>query len=237
VPLPLALARVRSSRDTIESAMPEAPRCPICQARKPKRWCPARNESICAVCCGREREQSIRCPYECEFLRESRKHEELMELDPKAVPYPELEITHRFLEENGLLGQFLGESLWLAAAAQPEAVDADLREALDALVRTYKTMQSGLIYETRPSNPYAAAITASVRARIADLERRLREEANVAPPRDSQILGMLIFFQRTELQVNNGRRLGRAFLDLLRQNHEGAPPPPQPTSGPSLLEI
>jgi hypothetical protein len=200
--------------------MPEALRCPICQARKPKRWCPARHESICAVCCGREREQTIRCPYDCEFLRESRKREELAELDPKAVPYPEVEITHRFLEENGLLGQFLGESLWLAAAAQPEAVDADLREALDALVRTYKTMQSGLIYETRPSNPYAAAISASVRARIADLERRLREEANVAPPRDAQILGMLLFFQRTELQVNNGRRLGRAFMDLLRLNHQ-----------------
>lgn len=217
--------------------MSESPRCPLCQARKPKRWCPARNESICAVCCGREREATIRCPYGCEFLREARRHEPLAELDPKTVPYPEVELTHRFLEENGLLGQFLGESLWLAAVSQPEAVDADVQEALDALVRTYRTLQSGLIYETRPANPYAAAISASVRARIADLERRLREEANVAPPRDAQILGMLIFFQRTALQVNNGRRLGRSFLDLLRQNHEAATPPPEAADGPSLLAI
>jgi hypothetical protein len=30
-------------------------------------------------------------------------------------------------------------------------------------------------------------------------------------------LGMLVFLQRVELDRNNGRRRGRAFLDMLRQ--------------------
>jgi hypothetical protein len=202
--------------------MVEANRCPICQARKARRFCPARNDSICAICCGREREVSIRCPYECEFLREARRRENLADMNSVPVPNADIEITHRFLEEHALLGQFLGESLWLAAAAQPEAVDLDVREALDALIRTYRTMQSGLIYETRPANPYAASLTVAIRDRIEELRRRLREEAGMVTLRDSQVLGMLVFFQRTELQVNNGRRLSRSFLDVLRQNHEAS---------------
>lgn len=201
--------------------MPATNPCPLCQSRKPKRWCPALNASICPVCCGREREESILCPFSCEYLREARKHEPLAELNWESLPNREVEISRQFLDQNALLGQFLGESLWLAASAQPEAVDLDLREALDALIRTYRTLQSGLVYETRPANRYAAAIASSVRERIVLLEQRLRDEAGVSPPRDSQILGMLIFFQRTELQVNNGRKRSRAFLDVLRQNHEG----------------
>ena len=36
--------------------------CPICEKRPPKRFCPAKGEKICAVCCGREREVTIDCP-------------------------------------------------------------------------------------------------------------------------------------------------------------------------------
>jgi hypothetical protein len=35
--------------------------------------------------------------------------------------------------------------------------------------------------------------------------------------RDSDVLGVLVFLQHLELQLNNGRRRGRAFLDALRQ--------------------
>lgn len=135
----------------------------------------------------------------------------------------EIALSHEYLEANAMLGSFLGEALWLGAQSEPMSVDSDMREALEALIRTYRTLQSGLVYETRPENPYAAGIAARVRARIVELEDRLREHPEVPRPRDADILRMLVFFQRTELQVANGRRSGRAFLDLLRQNHEWAP--------------
>ena len=34
--------------------------------------------------------------------------------------------------------------------------------------------------------------------------------------RDADLLGVLVFLQRLELQHNNGRRRGRAFFDFLR---------------------
>ena len=39
--------------------------CPICEKRKAQRFCPAKGEKICAVCCGKEREVIIDCPVDC----------------------------------------------------------------------------------------------------------------------------------------------------------------------------
>ncbi|MCW5963741.1 MAG: hypothetical protein KIT83_06870 [Bryobacterales bacterium] len=208
-------------------------KCPICNVRKPSRACPARNDFICSACCGQHREETIRCPLSCEHLREARKREPLRDLDPSTLPHRDIVLSQEYLERNARLGYFLGEALWLAARAEPACVDEDMREALGALIQTYRTLQSGLVYETRLANPYAAGIASRVRARIAELEERLREHPEVPKPRDADILGMLVFFQRTEYQVANGRRYGRSFLDVLRQNHQPQEAPEEP--GESLL--
>src|SRR5258708_460565 len=39
--------------------------CPICEKRKPERFCPAKAEKICAVCCGTGREVTFDCPPVC----------------------------------------------------------------------------------------------------------------------------------------------------------------------------
>jgi len=96
-----------------------------------------------------------------------------------------------------------------------QAVDLDAREGLEALIRTYRTLQSGLIYETRPQNPYAAAIRESLRESIEEFRKRMAEELGMQTLRDADILGTLVFVQRLEIQHNNGRRRGRAFLDFL----------------------
>ena len=96
-----------------------------------------------------------------------------------------------------------------------QAVDFDAREALEALIRTYRTLESGLIYETRPQNPYAAAIQRSLRESIEEFRKRMVEELGMHTLRDADILGTLVFVQRLEIQRNNGRRRGRAFFDFL----------------------
>lgn len=96
-----------------------------------------------------------------------------------------------------------------------QAVDFDAREGLEALIRTYRTLQSGLIYETRPQNPYAAAIQQSLRESIQEFRQRTAEEMGMQTLRDADILGTLVFVQRLELQHNNGRPRGRAFFDFL----------------------
>ena len=51
--------------------------------------------------------------------------------------------------------------------------------------------------------------------------------------RDADVLGLLVFLQHFELDQNNGRRRGRAFLQALREFH---PPASEPSaSSPSVI--
>src|SRR5579863_6469942 len=129
--------------------------CAICQKRRPRRYCPGVRGEICPVCCGTEREVTVRCPADCEYLVEARKHERTAGLEPAAIPHRDLGISEEFLEENtGLIAELSGALT--GEADRSGAVDSDAREALATLIQTYRTLQSGVIYESLPSNPLAA---------------------------------------------------------------------------------
>lgn len=189
--------------------------CHLCQRRAPRRFCPALERDICSVCCGTEREQSIGCPLDCEYLRDARYHERLPELDPKTLPNPEIELTDRFMNEHEDLAIVLARLLFIAGVETQGVVDADMREALASLVMTFKTASSGLIYEARPDNAIAAAVAVRFREELDkfrdDVAKRFPERAIS----DKDLLGVLVFWQRLEYQRSNGRRKGRAFIESL----------------------
>ncbi|HUA83594.1 MAG TPA: hypothetical protein VMB85_07020 [Bryobacteraceae bacterium] len=189
--------------------------CKICSKRRAKRYCPGVGGDICPVCCGRERENTIDCPLDCEHLMAARQHEQLAPMTPDEVPNKDIRVSEDFVREHEELVVYL--SVALAQAMEKErAVDFDAREALGALIRTYRTRESGLIYETRPQNLYAAAIQSALVGSIEEYRKELSEETGMQTLRDAEILGTLVFLERIELQHNNGRRRGRAFFDFLR---------------------
>lgn len=167
------------------------------------------------MCCGTERENTVDCPLTCEHLQAARQHEQPAPIDEANIPNRDIRLTEDFIREHEHVIMWL--SLALSRAMEKErAVDFDAREALDAIIRTYRTRESGLIYETRPQNPYAASIQDALRQSIEDLHKRLAEEQGMQTLRDADVLGSLVFLQRLELQHNNARRRGRAFFDVLR---------------------
>jgi hypothetical protein len=190
-------------------------KCPICDTRKPRRYCPGVNGEICSICCGNEREVSISCPLECPYLVEARRHEKPQVLNPEEVPNQDVQVTEQFLREHESLLVFLGSRLLEVSLAAAGAVDSDVRDALQSLIRTYRTLQSGLYYETRPDNLVAAGIHGGMQEAVEGLRKELAEK-NATPLRDAEILGMLVFLERVELHERNGRPRGRAFLDYLR---------------------
>lgn len=196
--------------------------CAICEIRRPKRYCPAVRGDICTLCCGSEREETLNCPLDCPFLRQAHEREEGEHLDVATMPNADIEITDEFVEENLEVLERLSGSLFHAAMETAGAIDYDLREALESLIKTYRTLQSGIYYEDRPHNPPAANIYRFVKAAIAESG----QHANI---RDAAILGILVCLQRLELNWNNGRKKGRVFIDFLRQfvrDAETAPPSP-----------
>ena len=196
--------------------------CAICQVRRPKRSCPGVRGDICSMCCGQEREVSIACPLDCEYLQDARRHERPLPLDSNEWPHRDIEVTERFLAENEELLVFLGQTLADAARNTDGAVDFDVRAALNALIQTYRTLQSGVYYETRPDNAVANRLYGSVQQGLADFRRLEQERTGLPKTRDADVLGVLVFFSRLELDRNNGRPKGRAFLSALSAFY-GAP--------------
>jgi hypothetical protein len=171
---------------------------------------------ICSLCCGAEREVSVTCPFECEFLQEARRHEKPAPINPADVPNQDVRLTEKFVDEHEGLLSFLGKAIAVGASDTPGAVDLDAREALEALIRTYRTLESGMYYESVPSNPLAAHIYRIVQEALAEFRKSEHQQLGISRTRDTDVLGLLVFFQRVERSRNNGRPRGRSFLDSLR---------------------
>ncbi|MDR3698562.1 MAG: hypothetical protein P4L56_02935 [Candidatus Sulfopaludibacter sp.] len=199
--------------------------CAICETRRPRRFCPGVGGDICTICCGTEREVTVTCPLDCEFLRDARKHDKPPEIEIAQVPNQDIRVTEEFLEENELLLGFLGQTVSAAALGIPGTVDFDVREALESLIRTYRTLQSGVYYESLSTNPLAASVYAAVQSATGEFREQERRRLGMSKTRDADILGLLVFLQRVEFDRNNGRRRGRAFVDFLKIFYSASPDP------------
>ncbi len=193
--------------------------CAICQKRRPRRYCPGVRGEICPVCCGTEREVTIRCPSDCEYLIEARKHEAPLEIDPSTIPHQDVQLSDEFIEANAELISFLSGAITIEADRN-RLVDSDAREALDGLIKTYRTLQNGLIYESVPENPLAARLYRALQEAAAEFLKQEKGALGMAKTRDADLLRALVFLHIFSLDRNNGRPFGRSFLDAL--------PRPQP---------
>ena len=196
--------------------------CKLCQKRRARRHCPGVGGDICPVCCGTERENTIDCPLDCEHLHAARLHDAPIPISAEDLPNRDVRLSEEFVRDHEPV------ILWLTmelsrAMEQERAVDFDTREALAALIRTYRTLESGLVYETRPQNPYAASVQRALQQSVEEFRKRATEEAGMHTLRDADVLGALVFLQRLEMQHNNGRKRGRAFFDFLRSSFPAPP--------------
>jgi len=207
--------------------------CAICEIRRPRRYCPGVNGDICSICCGTEREVTVSCPLDCPYLAEARKHDRPAPLDEEQVPNRDIHISEEFLAEHEALLAAAGQALLAVALAIPGVTDFDARDALDGLIRTYQTRESGLYYESIPENALAGQIFRQVQEALAGFRQQETEEMGMSRTRDADVLAILVFLKRLEWDRNNGRRRGRAFLDFLRGIYPELPG--SPAGGSSLL--
>jgi len=196
--------------------MSETILCKLCGKRRARRRCPAVHGDICTICCGTEREVSLSCPLECEYLQEAHRREKPVLVDEKDLSDPDIHITEEFLREHEELLLFCMVSLVHAALRTASATDADALEALEAQIKTYRTAESGLLYETRPVNTIAASVQRAFSESLADYQK-VRAERESLHFRNAEILAVLVFLRRMGQQNQNGRHRGRMYLDLLKQ--------------------
>ena len=170
-----------------------------------KRWCPAAREPITSQQCGEGREDRYLCPLDCEFLAEARLHEKMPDVNPDEFPNRDIRVSEEFIRRNERLLLFSARTL-LTSAVAGDATDGDVREALSALIQTYRTLESGLIYESRPANPYAAALYDGTREGTQRLAEEIQQQSGLHTLRDADLLGVFVFLQNLAIQHDNGRR-------------------------------
>lgn len=204
--------------------------CRICNTRRAKRACPAVGGDICAVCCGREREVSLSCPLECDYLQDAHQREKPVPVSDSELSNPDIQVNEEFVATHEELVLFAIYSLLQASLRTSGAVDRDVLDALSTLIQSHRTLESGLIYDAYSENPIAAAIQRGFSASLADYQKLRQEREALSPVRNKEILSTLVFLHRVGQQNLNGRPRGRAFIDLLRHMTPDAPAE-EPRSG------
>src|SRR5580658_7378891 len=112
--------------------MTEPNRCPICGKRRPERFCPAKGEKICSVCCGTEREVTLDCPSDCAYLIAAHRYEEehRKPLAESEIPFPQILFPPDAIYEQQPLVHGFGLTIVKFAAAERSVVDRDALAAL-----------------------------------------------------------------------------------------------------------
>jgi hypothetical protein len=198
--------------------------CPICDKRKAARFCPAKGEKICAVCCGTEREVTIDCPSDCSFLVSAHRYEDEHR---RSLPADTLLLDEKIPQDIVYTHQQLMAALAFSiakfCAVQPAAVDADVLVAIQALAQTYKTLSSGIIYEKPPDALLPRELYAALIALLSELRKHQAEHASSAGLKDSELFYLLVFLYRMGLLRTNGRPRSRRFIEFLRGQFPQSP--------------
>src|SRR6266513_1470753 len=219
-PLPdfVFCCRTAYSAELFRRSQGDSVSCPICVKRKAVRFCPAKGEKICAVCCGTEREVTIDCPSDCSYLVAAHRYEDEHRRSlPADTPPLDEKIPQDIVYTHQQLMAALAFSIAKFWAVQPATVDADVLAAIRALAQTYKTLSSGIIYEKPPDAPLPRELYAGLVAFISEVKKQQAERANSAAIKDSEL------FYRLGLLRTNGRPRSRRFIAFLRGQFPQAP--------------
>ena len=192
--------------------------CPICNKRRAERYCPAKDEKICAIDCGTEREVTIDCPSDCAYLVAAHRWEEShpRPLAESEVPFPYVSFSSDLVQIRQPFLSALGYTVVVYAANQNSLNDADLFVAIQALAEARRTLVSGLYYEKPPEIPVAAGLYAQVAKMIEEEKKHASQHPEYPALKDTEIFHLLVFFLRFGRLRSNGRPRTREFLDFLR---------------------
>ena len=196
--------------------------CPICEKRKPNRFCPAKGETICAICCGTGREVTIDCTPDCPHLAAAHRYEdEHPRALPPETPLLDVNLPSDIIRSHQQLMAAFAFAIAKFCASQPDATDPDVLAAMQALAETYKTLRSGIYYEKPPDAHLPRELYAALTAFIAEVKQQ-QERSNSPAPKDADIFYLLVFLYRMGLLRTNGRPRSRRYIEFLRSQFPDA---------------
>jgi hypothetical protein len=198
--------------------------CPICEKHKAVRFCPAKGEKICTVCCGTEREVTIDCPSDCSYIIAAHRYEDEHRRSlPPDTPLLDEQIPQDIVYTHQQLMAALVFSIAKFCTVHPDAVDTDVLIVIQSLAQTYKTLSSGIIYEKPPDAPLPRELYGALTAFLSEVKKQQAERAGSIALKDSEVFYLLVFLYRMGLLRTNGRPRSRRFIEFLRGQFPKSP--------------
>jgi hypothetical protein len=195
-------------------------KCPLCEARKAKRLCPAKATHICPVCCGTKREVEIDCPSDCVYLHAGREYESEKLARTSPLPHRTERLwTDQFLRRYSGIVFSMSQVVMRTRRVLPGLVDSDVQAALDALVRTFETLSKGIYYDSAPDGLTQKKLYLELKLFLETPgEDMVIDERRLST---SQILDCLRFLRELSVAITLPRPKSRAFLDHLEVIAQG----------------
>ena len=191
--------------------------CPICEKRKAARFCPAKGERICAVCCGTGREVSIDCPSDCSHLLAAHRYEDEHQRSlPEDTPLLDVKVPQDVIYAHQDVISGLAFATAKFCSSQPSTSDPDVLAALQALAETYKTLGSGIYYEKPPEAPLPRELYAALAEFLNESKKQASGQSGSVAIKDSEVFLLLVFLYRMGLLRTNGRSRARRYIEFLR---------------------
>ena len=195
--------------------------CSICEKRKAGRFCPAKAEKICAVCCGTEREVSIDCPSDCGYLVAAHRYEDQHPRSlPPDPPLLDARLTSDIVHTHQQLLSAIAFTIAKFCSAETTAADPDVLSALQALAESYRTLSSGIVYEKPPVIPVQKELYNALSTFLT--ETKQQGQSSFGTFKDSEVFHLLVFLFRMGLMRSNERPRSRRFIGFLRGQFPGA---------------
>jgi hypothetical protein len=181
------------------------------------RWAgKGKSETICSQCCGEQREASIDCPAHCTYLQAAHRYEAQRKTPPEELAFPKVKVNQGFLEDRQPL--LAGLALTIVGFAKDSAVrDGEALTALDALARSYQTLDSGLYYEQQAETPKAQGLATAMSEFLQKYSQEQQQRFG-GSLRPSEALQALVFLRRLGQLEGNERPLSRRYLEFLRRS-------------------
>lgn len=192
--------------------------CAICEIRKEKRFCPAVHGRICPQCCGEQREVTLDCPSDCQYLLQAREHEKPRAADQvnPASLFLQVELSDQFMYEKEHLLMGLTFALAKAARADRSLHDQDLIAALSVLAASYeRRVNSGLHYEPPLTSEPQRRIAGELETMVKEYREAEQQHTGSSSLRESDVLKALVFLLRLAHGRTSGRPKSRAFVEFL----------------------
>jgi hypothetical protein len=197
-------------------------KCNLCDQRRGKRQCPAKDSLLCAQCCGEKRVLEIDCPENCQYLQAGREREvqeyakRIRNLSPETQSR-----NQRVLQNNQDAVARLEYALARERLLSRDLTDSDVADALDVLLETYRTEDNGILYEKTSEDLRVEAVRRELRAIVESLRNPDGNEGKgIVDPKSTRLqlraaIDCLEFIRSLVTAYLADRRSSSSYIDFL----------------------